>query len=103
MEIQKRPVISIDIDSTWTTHPRAWHEVYNTLQRNGFECIFVTGADQPGDKLDRIGIPINAKIIVANGVLKRKAALDAGYEVAIWIDDMPGTIEPCRILTDDLT
>lgn len=39
-------------------------------------------------------------IVYALGVLKRDASRDAGYGVNVWVDDMPGTIEPCRILSD---
>jgi hypothetical protein len=37
----------------------------------------------------------------SGGKLKRHAMEFVGIAVDIWIDDMPGTIEPCRKLPDD--
>lgn len=97
-----KPVVAFDVDGVIDTHPACWITIYYRLKVCKFECIFVTGAEQPQDKLDRLSIPRDATIIVANRMLKRDAALAAGWEVDIWIDDMPGTIEPCRILADNL-
>lgn len=95
-----KPIVAFDLDGTWTTNPSAWLAVFEFLQSQGFQCIIVTGATHPQDKLYRLGVPKNAPMIVSGSVLKEEAARRAGYQVAIWIDDMPGMIQNCRILSD---
>ena len=95
-------VVAFDIDDTWTLDPTAWRDVWDSLTESGFTCVIVTGADQPADKILRLSIPFDAPIVVAKNELKRDAARQAGYEVSVWIDDLPGTIEPCRVLEDNL-
>lgn len=40
-------------------------------------------------------------IVCSGPEFKRHAAAKAGYAVNIWIDDMLGLIEPCRLLNFD--
>lgn len=94
--------IAFDIDGTWTTHPLFWSNFFWKAKQEGFQCIIVTGSEQPKDKLDRLFIPDDAVIIVSEKEFKEKAALKAGYQVDIWIDDMPGTIQETKILNDNL-
>lgn len=94
-------VVAFAIDGTWTLNPKAWRAVFEFLQRQGFCCIIVTGAQQPQDKLHRLEIPRGAPLIVSGGLLKEEAARRAGYRVAVWIDDMPGTIQACKVLGDE--
>ena len=93
--------VAFDIDGTWTLEPDLWIQIYRLFETAGWQCIFVTGATQPNDKLRRLGIlDIAPKIVIitAVGVLKADAASAAGYEVDVWIDDKPGFIERCRVL-----
>ena len=94
-------LIAIDWDRTITADPTCFMRVIDEFAKGGHEFIVVTGRKEH----DRIGlvdprwkIRLPKAVIYANGKLKRKAAEEAGYKVDIWIDDEPGTIEPCRIL-----
>lgn len=93
-----RPTIAFDIDGVFTLNPSAWTAVFTFMRRQGFQCIIVTGADQPQEKLSRLLIPRDAVIINSGRDFKEHAALKAGYKVDVWIDDMPGVIQDCRIL-----
>ena len=93
--------IAFDIDGTWGTDPNLFWAIARVFEVKGWTVIVVTGAEQPTDKLERLRLT-NYPIVYALGILKRDAARAAGYSVNVWVDDMPGTIEPCRILTDDL-
>lgn len=90
--------IAIDIDGTWSLAPFMWLRFYINAKGEGHTCIFVTGKEQPQEKLERLNIPSNAIIIVSNSQFKEQEALKAGYRVDIWIDNEPGTIQPCKIL-----
>jgi hydroxymethylpyrimidine pyrophosphatase-like HAD family hydrolase len=94
-------VVAFDIDGTWSLDPALFKHLAYTFQKSGWRVIIVTGAEQPAEKLQRLmltGYPL----IVSGGQFKEHAARKAGYEVAVWIDDMPGMIQDCRILSGDL-
>ena len=93
--------IAFDVDGTWGTDPWTFAAVAAMFAKRNWTVIVVTGAEQPADKLERLRLT-DYHIVYALGILKRDAARAAGYSVNVWVDDMPGTIEPCRILTDDL-
>ena len=93
--------IAFDIDGTWGTDPNLFWAIARVFEVKGWTVIVVTGAEQPTDKLERLRLT-NYPIVYALGILKRDAARAAGYSVNVWVDDMPGTIEPCRILADPL-
>lgn len=88
-----KKTIAFDIDGVWTEDPEAFSSIYDFLTTRGHTCIMVTGAAQPQDKLDRLGLTFKT-IIVADKILKSVAARQAGYEVDIWIDDRPEFINP---------
>lgn len=58
----------------------------------------VTGRPYWSNDLLRLGIPGSIPIIYAGGKLKEAAARERGHEVDIWVDDMPGTVQDCKIL-----
>ena len=91
--------IAFDIDGTWGTDPWTFAAVADLFTKRGWTVIVVTGAHQPTAKLARMEID-RYPVVYALGVLKRDAARASGYSVNVWVDDMPGTIEPCRILAD---
>ena len=95
-------IVAFDIDGTWSLDPPAWRKIYDLLYDGRWQPIIVTGSQQPEDKLRRLLIPVDAIIIVSGPLLKEEAARRAGYKVAVWIDDMPGMIQNCRILGGDL-
>lgn len=95
--------LAFDIDGTWDRDVDLWLAFYWTAIKRGHHCLFVTGAEQPAEKLARLRLPENAPVIVARGELKETAARRAGYRVDVWIDDMPGMIQECHILGGEIS
>lgn len=93
---------SLDIDGCWSEDPRCFLSMTHLLRSYGHEVIIVTGREQPMDKLQRLNIPLDIKIIVSGSKTKEQAALDAGYKVSVWVDDMPGVIQNIKILGGEL-
>lgn len=89
--------IAFDIDGTWSLDPRSFVHVAATFGRAGWTVIIVTGSHQPKEKLDRLFIPAYP-IIVSGSLMKEEAARRAGYKVDVWVDDMPGMIQNCKVL-----
>jgi len=95
-------IVAFDIDGTWSLDPPTWRKIYDLMYDGRWMPIIVTGSHQPEDKLRRLLVPVDAIIVVSGPLLKEEAARRAGYKVAVWIDDMPGMIQECRILGGDL-
>ena len=85
-------IFSLDIDGCWSEDPRCFLSMLHLLRSYGHEVIIVTGREQPMEKLQRLNIPLDIKIIVSGDRTKEKAAVDAGYAVGVWCDDAPWTI-----------
>lgn len=94
---------SLDIDGCWSEDPRCFLSLTHLLRSYGHEVIIVTGREQPMEKLQRLNIPLDIKIIISGDRTKEKAAVDAGYAVAVWVDDAPWTISSKQQLTGELT
>jgi hypothetical protein len=94
--------LAIDIDGTWDTDPELFYDVFVQFYwAKGWKVIIVTGSPQPEEKLRRLQVPAHLPIITCQpGQFKRDAALAAGYNVTVWMDNEPGTIEPQRKLTE---
>lgn len=92
--MSKSLLIAIDYDHTYSADSKFWKIVIGLGRNYGHEFVMVTGREPE----DKITITCNIPIVYAGDELKRKAAKKAGYDVDIWIDDEPGTIEPCRKL-----
>lgn len=94
--------ISLDYDHTFTADPDLWRQFISDAQRRGHTVVCVTGRREPPDFSRDPRMPDSVPIVcVGPDALKRDAAAKAGHPINIWIDDMPGVIEPCRILTFD--
>ena len=92
-------IIAIDYDGTWTLDPIMWNVVCNILQNYGFLVIMVTER-KVENRIKDDTIPSLMQIIYTSKILKKEAALAAGYKVDIWIDNSPGSIEQCIKLTE---
>ena len=99
--LQTPLTIAIDIDGTWSLDPRLFRRIAVQFKEAGWNVIIVTGSQQPAEKLARLWLDPFI-IIVSGPLLKEEAARKAGYKVDVWIDDMPGMIQNCRILRGDL-
>lgn len=93
-----RIVFGLDYDATFTADPDLWRQFIGDAQRRGHIVVCVTGRRTPPDFSREPRMPDSVPIVCAGADYKRHAAAKAGYPVSIWIDDMPGMIEPTRIL-----
>jgi hypothetical protein len=83
--------IALDYDQTYTRDPDFWDEVIAAGKRRGHDFVCVTQRPNPpgSAKFERVpSIPV----VCAGEHFKADAARAAGYRIAIWIDDMPGSI-----------
>jgi hydroxymethylpyrimidine pyrophosphatase-like HAD family hydrolase len=92
-------IIAIDYDGTYAAAPEIFNEIINLFIAAGHIVICVTGRSagvmgQP--VLDSIGQLV--PVIFAGTDWKADAAKKRGYNVNIWIDDMPGMISPVDII-----
>lgn len=92
--------IGIDFDGTWTADPGLWRDFTLAAMRKGHRVVMVTGRKAWSDDMNRHAIPGTMQIVYTGGKLKEQAALAEGVKVDVWIDDMPGMIQDCRILGD---
>lgn len=92
---------SLDYDATFTADPNLWRQFISDAQRRGHKVVCVTGRSTPPDFSRDPRLPDSVPIVCAGSDFKRDAAARAGHHINIWIDDMPGMIEPCRILNFD--
>lgn len=90
--------IAIDYDGTWTADPALWRSFVASAEARGHRVIIVTGRHGWTDDMTRGGIPPSVPIHYTAGALKETALRQQGITVDIWIDDMPGMIQDCRIL-----
>jgi len=93
--------VAFDIDGTWTLAPKLFFEIAGMFMAAGWQVIVVTGREQPREKLKSLGL-LGLPLVVSGRLLKEEAVRNAGHMVSVWIDDMPGMIQDCRILGGDL-
>lgn len=91
---------AIDFDKTWTADPAGFSLIVHILFSRGHKILIATNRDAWCDDMERHNLPGYIPIIYCGRTLKEQACLKAGHKVDIWIDDMPGTIQDCRILGD---
>lgn len=84
--------ISFDYDHTWTAIPDELNIFCLLLKKMGHTVIITTGRKEWSDDMLRCPVPAYIPVIYAGSKWKREAALEAGYAVDIWVDDMPETI-----------
>jgi hypothetical protein len=85
-------ILAIDFDNTYTTAPELWDQVIRLFQEAGHTVICITGRTENMSQpvLDTIGKLV--PVIFAGKDWKRTAAKNHGYQVDIWIDDIPEMI-----------
>lgn len=90
--------IAIDYDHTYTRDPTLWVNLAKEANKAGHLVIMVTGR-RPDDPVTVC--PIFSTVLYTSGELKREYVERYGFKIDVWVDDEPGTIEPCRILQFD--
>ena len=93
-------IIAIDFDNTFTADPEAWREVILMMQARGHRFVCVTGRSNEGEWAEQVNKALDGLIpvVFAGHQWKREAAKKAGFDVSIWIDDMPEYIGQQNIL-----
>lgn len=88
-------LIAIDYDGTWTRAPEFFRAMVLKGARYGLSFVMVTGRSDSGrwgrEVRDDVGDLM--PIVFADNGWKKAAALRAGYEVDVWIDDKPEGID----------
>ena len=94
--------IAIDLDGTWTGDPILWNAFVASMNSRGHQAIIATGRSGWSHDMARHNIPSSMKIVYCSGRLKREECQKQGFQVDIWVDDSPGSIEECKVLSGDL-
>lgn len=95
--------IAIDFDGTITADVKLFNIIIDVIKQAGHKVYIVTGRSFSDDCLKEIertlyySVPI---IFCTPYTLKRDMMLSLGIKIDIWVDNEPGTIEPCKILKD---
>lgn len=93
-------IVALDYDDTYTRDPIFWARVVGLAVERGHSVICVTKRDKNHaiDPTHEPPLPANVEVVYAGAQWKQEAALAAGYAVHVWIDDMPGLIQPPGML-----
>ena len=120
-------LIAIDIDNTWSVDPLGWGDFMFRMVGRGHNFIFATGRKGFSEDMERMKLRKMGKysvqfnglytdpedknlsynrwlpipIVYCGNESKRQACLKAGYEVDIWIDDMPAMIDGGLLIGED--
>lgn len=95
----KSLTFGLDYDDTFTADPDLWRQFIATAQARGHAVVCVTARHTPPDFSREPRMPDSAPIVCTGGQpYKKHAAAKAGFAVNVWIDDMPGLIEPSLVL-----
>lgn len=96
LDSQKSLVIAIDFDSTFTADPELFKAFIGLMKARGHRPIMVTARPEEHgmDEAPKAAVGHLMPIIFSAGDWKANAAEEAGYEVDIWIDDLPQFCKP---------
>lgn len=85
-------VLALDYDGTYTRDPDFFDAVVSLALSRGHRVVCISNRAWSPDPGERV--PSGVPFIPAGVDYKRDAARAGGYSVDVWIDDVPGTIEP---------
>lgn len=93
-------LIAIDYDRTWTEDPTLWRNFIAEARKRGHRFVLVTGRKAWSDDMERgeLPSPVVLPIVYSGDEFKQRAAARAGFKVDVWIDDLPGMIQPPCLL-----
>lgn len=94
-------IIGIDYDGTFTADPGLWADFVRSATARGHQCVCVTGRSDEGEYAAEVRRAVGSlmPVVFASMCWKKKAAAISGYEVDVWIDDMPEMVaEQTRLL-----
>jgi len=86
--------IALDFDDTYTSDPAMWAEVVRVMQRRGHVVICVSARRNSMENRRELeaALPNGVCVLLTYDEPKRQASKRSGYNVDIWIDDMPEAI-----------
>lgn len=84
-------IIAIDYDNTYTGDPITFNGIIDLFKAAGHTVVCVTGRDANSVMAEPVVNSIGklVPIVFAGKEWKRDAAIKRGYNVNIWIDDIP--------------
>jgi hypothetical protein len=87
-------IISIDFDDTFTADTHAFLEIIEILRDHGHLvlCISARLDNERNRQQLKTALPEGIEILLTSGLAKCDFASDHGFEVDIWIDDLPQDI-----------
>jgi glycine/D-amino acid oxidase-like deaminating enzyme len=97
-DLRRPTTYAVDYDGTWTTDPEAFVAFASLLRRRGHTVIIVTSRASSEYEVEKACRPHVDAIVYAGRAWKRSAARNAGYEVNVWIDDMPEMVGRTTII-----
>lgn len=92
-------IIAIDFDNTWTADPPLWRAFAADAKKRGHDVIIVTARNGWSEDMERY-FDGELPIYFTHNNLKRPFMEALDIAVDVWIDDVPGSIEPCRKLPE---
>lgn len=89
-------ILSLDFDDTWTADPELWQMFCRQAKRRGHTVILVTNREPFPHYVREVhgaAAPWVDHIIFAGRRPKRDAAAEQGYDVDVWLDDYPSSVD----------
>jgi len=86
--------VAIDFDDTFTADVDTWSEVIRTLQRSGHVVVCVSARREMFSNRRELetSLPEGVAVFLSYDEPKRQFMEKQGYDVNIWIDDIPEAI-----------
>lgn len=82
----------IDYDGTYNADPDLFKDIIKLIKSKGHKVVIVTGRSEcTGQEIKNEMINV-APIVFAGDTWKKNAALAMGYEIDVWVDDLPESI-----------
>lgn len=89
--------IALDYDRTFTEDPHLWDFFVGMCVHRGHK-VFIVTARHKHEKLE-LETPRCAPVIFTGRQMKEQHCLKVhGITIDVWIDDMPGLIQDCKVL-----
>lgn len=91
-DTKKVLTIAIDWDGTYNADPDLFKDIIELIKLKGHKVVIVTGRSEcTGQEIKNEMINV-APVVFAGDNWKKNAAIAMGYEIDVWIDDLPESI-----------
>jgi hypothetical protein len=88
-------IIGLDYDNTYTRDPEGWTACIKLMQARGHEVVLVTSRSPLlSEEVKKAVGDVVDGMVFAGHIWKRTAAQKNGWDVDVWIDDLPVNIAP---------